>query len=44
MTPNKTINNYLLNNPFTNYQSDMMGYIEYSQITDIIKDLKNTFN
>lgn len=33
-----------LNYHITNYQSDMMGYIEYPQITDIIKDLKNTFN
>lgn len=33
-----------LNDHITNYQSDMMGYVEYNQITDIIKDLKNTFN
>lgn len=29
-----------LNKNITNYKSDMMGYIEYSQINDIIQDLR----
>lgn len=29
-----------LNKNITNYQSDMMGYIEYSQISDIIRDFR----
>ena len=31
-----------LNKNITNYKSDMMGYIEYSQISDIIQDLRKT--
>lgn len=29
-----------LNKNITNYKSDMMGYIEYSQISDIIQDFR----
>ena len=29
-----------LDKNITNYESDMMGYIEYSQISDIIRDLR----
>lgn len=29
-----------LDKNITNYKSDMMGYIEYSQINDIIQDLR----
>lgn len=29
-----------MNKNITNYQSDMMGYIEYSQINDIIQDFR----
>lgn len=29
-----------LDKNITNYKSDMMGYIEYSQISDIIRDFR----
>ena len=29
-----------LDKNITNYKSDMMGYIEYSQISDIIQDIR----
>ena len=31
-----------LDKHITDYQSDMMGYVAYEQISDIINDLKKT--
>lgn len=33
-----------LDKNITNYKSDMMGYIEYSQITDVIQDFREAMN
>ena len=41
----KTVNNICewLDKNITYYKSDMMGYIQYEQIDDIITDIKKEF-